>query len=646
MPRVAYRWDVELTPEERQALQAVEEYVEYGFQLAEGASNSVFGFVMVTFQKLMASSIAAIRESLNKRKEKIRPAAPQGPRVTANELEERMDDDDSASEVVGAVDSMAQEELLLIDRAIQALNLVKVDSKARVLIEQLSRLFHDDPNAKVLLFTQFRETQRFLEERLLANGWNVNLFHGQMRPTDKDSAVERFRNDTGQQILVSTEAGGEGRNFQFCHLLVNYDLPWNPMRVEQRIGRVDRIGQDNVVSIFNLWVKDTVEERVLDVLEKRIRVFEETVGGLDPILGGTENDIGKILRIAGRKREEAFEAFGKQIEVQVRNARAAESQLGDFIMDTKSYRKELAERIAGQPSPVSNASLDLFIRQLLSDVRTYIRRTGDVYELTFHGEILDAQRGYFVGGPKRMAVFRRDLRSDSENVELMVFGHPIVDTVVSQVLGEDYEGVTGTRHIPAGDDLAPSAGWLFTYQFTIPGALSTEHIESVFVSDDGKKDLEMGRSLVKRAYRFDSAEREIELSAIPDNLRTIAPVAEQFASDRRDELQLEAESQAAGRVDREVSRLNAWFDYRELAARDRLEATEGTLRRIRESGDESQRQILPVWEANQRRDKDVLDGLAPERSRRIGEAEKHRRPQVAWALKSLGRIEVVESDPS
>ena len=81
---------------------------------------------------------------------------------------------------------------------------------------------------------------------------------------------------------------------QFCHLLVNYDLPWNPMKVEQRIGRVDRIGQDHAISIFNLWVKDTIEERVLDVLENRIRVFEETVGGLDPILGETaEDDIKK-----------------------------------------------------------------------------------------------------------------------------------------------------------------------------------------------------------------------------------------------------------------------------------------------------------------------------------------------------------------
>ena len=465
-----------------------------------------------------------------------------------------------------------------------------------------------------------------------------------MNPQDKDSAVERFKNDTGSQILVSTEAGGEGRNFQFCHILVNYDLPWNPMRVEQRIGRVDRIGQENAVSIFNLWVKDTIEERVLDVLEKRIKVFEETVGGLDPRIGDTESDIRNILRIAGEKQEEAFEEFGKQVEARVRNARTAESQLDDFIMDTKSYRRELAERIAGQPSPIGNDDLDRFIRQLLSDVHTYIKRSGDVYELTFHGEILDTQRTHLASGPKRKAVFRPDRRPDSEDIEFMAFGHPIVDAIASQVLGEGYEGVTGTRCIPAGDDLPPCAGWLFTYQFTIPGVRSTEHLEPVFVSDDGKVDLEMGHSLVRRAYRFYSDERDIEHSEISDNIERIAPIADQFANTRREAVQQQAETQASERIDREVSRLTEWFDYRERAAGDRVEATRDILNRIRESGDESQRQILPVWEANLRRDTEVLHNLAPERSSRIAEAEKHRHPQVAWALRSLGRIEVVASE--
>ena len=173
------------------------------------------------------------------------------------------------------------------------------------------------------------------------------------------------------------------------------------------------------------------------------------------------------------------------METQVRRARAAEGQLGDFIMDTKSYRKKLAERIAGQPSPISSEDLERFIGHLLSDVGTHIRRRGDVWELTFHGQILDTHKDLFAAGPKRKAVFRPDLRPDTEDVEYMAFGHPIVDALVAEVLSDSYDGVTGARRIPASDDLGPCTGWLFTYQFTIPGSRSTECLEPVFVADDG-----------------------------------------------------------------------------------------------------------------------------------------------------------------
>ena len=119
------------------------------------------------------------------------------------------------------------------------------------------------------------------------------MFNGRMSLDEKEEAVRSFK--ASDQILISTEAGGEGRNFQFCHLMVNYDLPWNPMRVEQRIGRLDRIGQKRPVRIYNLFCEDTVEERVLEVLEQRIGLFQESVGSLDPILGEVERDIERLV---------------------------------------------------------------------------------------------------------------------------------------------------------------------------------------------------------------------------------------------------------------------------------------------------------------------------------------------------------------
>ncbi len=645
MTRKAERWEVDLTEEERIALEAVEDYVQYGFQMADGSNDSAIGFVMVTFQKLMASSIAAIKHSLIRRQEKVRARV--ASQQSASELEDRLDDDDNAGDVIeaaGAVTSLADEELRRLDETLKALDLVQSDSKSLVLVERLATLFGGSPDEKVIIFTQFRETQRYLGELLTAMGWGVNLFHGQMKPEEKDNAVERFKNESGPQILLSTEAGGEGRNFQFCHFLVNYDLPWNPMRVEQRIGRVDRIGQEKDISIFNLSVKDTIEERVLEVLEHRIRVFEETIGGLDAILGETENDIKKIVRQADEQRGKAFEEYDKELELRVRNAREAERRLGDFIMDTKSYRKELAEHIAGQPSPVSNEEFDKFIGQLLADVRTYIRQRDGVYDLTFHVSFIDTHRTLFPAGDKKKAVFRPDRRPDSEGVDFMVFGHPIVEAIVEQVLAEGYEGITGTRRIIAGEDLPPTAGWLFTFQFEISGPWATERILPVFVSDTGEINLDLGRKLAERACRFDDGETEIDPSSIPDISSVIESAANQAATAERESLQQQIQSQADERVDRDVARLKAYFDYREMTARDKVEATRSILNRIRESKDESERQILPVWEANLRRDEAMLTELAEERPRRIEDAERYRRPQVAWALKSLGRIEVVASD--
>ena len=648
MPRTAFRWEVDLSPEERNALQAVEDYVRFGYQFAADTNANAIGFLMVIFQKLAASSIAAIRQSLLRRREKVQAiSAPGNPSL--DDMEEMLDDDLDASDVVEmgtTIADRAAEELLFLDSAIGALNAVgQTDSKARVLVDRLNDLFHEQPNEKVIVFTQFRETQRHLEELFTGRGWGVNVFHGAMNPGAKDRAIEQFKKNSGSQVLVCTEAGGEGRNLQFCHLLVNYDLPWNPMKVEQRIGRVDRIGQTQPISIFNLWVKDTIEEHVLDILENRIRMFEETVGGLDAILGDAENiesDIQNIMRAAKDNMEAVLADFDRQTEEKVRASREAGELLGDFIMDTKSFRREIAERISGRTSPVDNDNFEKFIGQLLADVNTYINNSGDTYELTFHGDFLeDYRRQLFVGGPRMKAVLRPDRRADAEDVEFMVFGHKVVDTIVNQVLGEEYEGATGTRVLVADEELPATKGWLFQYQFTTSGIRDTEHLEAVFVSDDGEVSEKMGRLLVQRAFRFDK-EESIGREQIPENLDQIESQGSNYASTRQQALQSEAEAEAAGRIELEISRLVGFYDYKERAALDKVEATRATLDRIQESGTESQRQILPAWEANLRRDEGISSNLADERRRRVEGVEQHRYPQVSWALKSLGRIEVVE----
>ncbi len=147
---------------------------------------------------------------------------------------------------------------------------------------------------------------------------------------------------------------------------------------------------------------------------------------------------------------------------------------------------------------------------------------------------------------------------------------------------------------------------------------------------------------MQRACRFDK-EEVVEINQIPDNLAQIEPLASGFVNERLQAIQREAEHQAHERSSREISRLKEFYDYKERAAGDKVAATQAIINRIRESGCQSQQQILPALEANLRRDEGVVTSLAEERRRRIEEVEQHRHPQVSWALKSLGRIEIVDS---
>ena len=151
--------------------------------------------------------------------------------------------------------------------------------KTQVLMEIIKSIKDD----KLIIFTQFRGTQDFLTSELRKLGYSVAVFNGQLSQAEKDKCIEDFRGE--KQILISTESGGEGRNLQFCKMLVNYDLPWNPMRIEQRIGRIHRLGQTEDVHIINLSAKDTIESYVLELLDKKINLFRLIIGELEMILG-------------------------------------------------------------------------------------------------------------------------------------------------------------------------------------------------------------------------------------------------------------------------------------------------------------------------------------------------------------------------
>jgi SNF2 family DNA or RNA helicase len=141
---------------------------------------------------------------------------------------------------------------------------------------------------KMVIFTQFLATQELLRDRLRGAGHEVSVFHGGLSRLEKEAAVDRFRGPA--RLLLCTEAGSEGRNLQFAQAVCNFDLPWNPMRIEQRIGRLSRIGQTRDVHVFNLVAAGTLEASVLHLLEAKLNMFELVIGEVDMILGNLDDE--------------------------------------------------------------------------------------------------------------------------------------------------------------------------------------------------------------------------------------------------------------------------------------------------------------------------------------------------------------------
>jgi superfamily II DNA or RNA helicase len=202
-----------------------------------------------------------------------------------------------------------------VDRLLALAGGIGETAKEKALIALLSQ----SPQEKKVVFTQYLKSLDSVATLLERRGLPFVSFSGDLSASEKDEAIRRFRDDV--PILLSTESGGEGRNLQFCNTLVNFDLPWNPMRIEQRIGRLHRIGQSRDVFIFNLSVRETLEDHILDILENKINMFEMVIGEIEPLLGhlGEEREFEEIILeiwMQSRDHEEArsrFEELGQNL---------------------------------------------------------------------------------------------------------------------------------------------------------------------------------------------------------------------------------------------------------------------------------------------------------------------------------------------
>lgn len=276
---VTISWD-ERNNLQRELYEMVSSYVAetYNKALRNRKKNMCLIFLLIIMQRMVTSSTAAIRQSLERRLSVLKEQRT----CVGNLKEEDLDELNIEDGVEEAIEAISLDMDLEIEELQQIVSLAKQaqfqnrDAKVEPLIMEIDAILSADRSQKIIIFTEFVATQNYLQELLVNIGYSVTILNGGMSIDERNAAMQEFKTSTS--IFISTDAGGEGLNLQFANIIINYDLPWNPMKIEQRCGRVDRIGQQRDVHIYNFIVGETVENRVREVLEEKLSVILKEMG--------------------------------------------------------------------------------------------------------------------------------------------------------------------------------------------------------------------------------------------------------------------------------------------------------------------------------------------------------------------------------
>jgi superfamily II DNA or RNA helicase len=333
------RESVEMSDAERQLYVTVTEATRE-FAWRRGISD---GFLLATPQRQVTSSPAAIAAAWM--------AGGESADELVEDLEDEFEDDVDDSNPQASLRDVLRATL---PRTVDVAELRRTDTKFKRLIKVAGAYLKAHPQEKIIVFTTFRATARYLAERLEEERLPALLLWGGQDRTKQD-VIDEFRESKSLRVLVSTEVASEGVDLQFCRVIVNYDLPWNPTRIEQRIGRIDRLGQKSeLIHVWNLYFKETIDERIVSRLLERLKIFEETLGEGEPIVGETIRRLESSLLTRPLSREEE-DARIDQAAQALENLRLHREELernaahlmahGQRVMERIEAAKELARRV-------------------------------------------------------------------------------------------------------------------------------------------------------------------------------------------------------------------------------------------------------------------------------------------------------------
>ena len=482
--RETHRFDVLLDLNKHQKQMelygAVTDYVRKGFNTAKRSKNSATGLIMILFQRLVSSSTAAILSAMKGRLERLRNG-------DDNDVENYSDDiDQFGDEYYEDIDfegfyqsnneGLVDEEYLLSDlikKAQDCLN-TETDAKADALLDKFKKLqqVKNDSSLKILVFTEFRTTQRMLHDFFSNKGYSCTSINGSQDLDERKRSLSNFKNDA--QILIATDAAGESLNMQFCHVIFNYDLPWNPMMIEQRIGRVDRIGQKHIVQAFNMLTNNSVDLRVYEVIEEKLNNIlnqlgiDKTADVLDSAI-----DVKKVnkLYLQSLLDPEKFEFAGDKWLHEIKG------KLKDF-QSTEGILPQVneSEIKSKKASEIKHSPLPQWLESLVFEYTKLHGGSASKNLLGFHNITF--------GEEKRKITFDSEVSMNNPDVEHITLQHDLIKKILSDI--SEFNGELNIPVIKFKSE-TETAGYWSLWEISAQNRFETKiHYLPFFISDKGK----------------------------------------------------------------------------------------------------------------------------------------------------------------
>ncbi|CAB3288017.1 Type III restriction endonuclease, res subunit [Methanocaldococcus lauensis] len=453
-PRISKTISFNLTNDEMELYNELSKYIRDRYTMLQGNRRNII-FPLIILQRRFASSLYALLKSLKRRKSKLQEFLKNGKfeeytQITIDDLLELEDEEEKErwkrelemeTIPISIKREQIEEEIKTIDRLIEMTeDLIK--SKEETKLKKLKEILEiikkeHGENEKVLIFTEFKDTLEYLVKTLEDWGYKVTYIHGEMSMDERIKREKEFK-DTAQ-VMVATEAAGEGINLQFCHLLINYDIPWNPNRLEQRIGRVHRYGQKYPVYIFNFVAKNTREGIVLERVLKKLEEIRKALGDkVFDVIGELFNgeNLYKALTEIATMSKDPESVLQEEINLETEEIREKakiilEESLATKHIDLSKIRKLLEEAEANKLSP---EYLEIFFIKAMKYLGAKVREKKphifsiekvprvirEIAKIKGYGEV---QRSY------KEITFDKKIAESNDNVEFVSFGHPLFEAL-------------------------------------------------------------------------------------------------------------------------------------------------------------------------------------------------------------------------